>query len=441
MQAAAYATNKAQAHLNFEALEKGSKILEPPVKVVEAFKQKSHDDAVREVNKLAERQICIPLSFSPILLTKFGTKRLGTIEEAEQVFTLVIKQHNIDPATSKSSFVDALFAELMWVYIKRKERQEARIEELATKRPCTRTLTALSAFYEKNGAAQKTIDLHYSWPENFLRDGSSLRYAAYAMKNLNREFQERKAIYEEALKKNPELMKDIYFIVDYIRLSLMADSSSPTEDELQAVEHFFEQNPELYQSDKAVRELIRACFYSNDNERAKKYYTPCLTQAWLSDKTFQRIVVGVAKHSLSDASKIYEAKTGFGKQSNKPHYVLDFHRRLFTSHGTEEYGAAKPHYIVFQLWHLFSSLRQRNFNRNDIIKIELITGKGKKYALKTAVSEFVKRTFGWKCKANKSNSGMLEISGPAINIVRSEIKIPDYIPRENPFKEEKKPTL
>ncbi len=433
VQYSASAKNQAQEDLDFDALEKADKFLEPPDEIVEIFRNKTHNDAVAEINRLSAKGIFMPLAFAPLFLAKMCDERYGEIAAAERIFDLVNEKYEIDPQNDTRQKVNALYAELMWVYIKRNNLVWNKVTSLATERSCAETLTALASFYLKKKRPDLTLELYREWPEAIKPIGSTFRYPAYAMIDLKQSFEERRQIFVSAIEKYPELRGDAYFTADYIRLAMMNDCNSPTSVELEAIEEFFAKNPHLRQQDCTVRELIRACFKASELAKAQHYFTPCLDQTWLSNKTFITIVTETARHALQDAINIYAARIDPFRRvdKNRPCYTLDFHSRVITSHGTEETDSPNLHFVALQIWHLYTEIQK--LDRSVFVKVTLITGKGKSRKLKKSVQAFLKNTFDWNYKDLNPDSGVFVFSDRVSALRNSKVRMPEALTSELPF--------
>ena len=426
--------NQAKSRLRFHLLEGAATADERGLDLtLKVFKKMGHDEAIDKINEYAKRGLFLPLSFMPLALTKFCVVRLGEIGEAERFFSLTLKKYK--GVDSSSPDIQKLYSEFMWVYIGKKQRDTARLLELVGQCPCAKTYTALCSHYNRSKQPLKTIELHQNWPVGIEKEGVSYRYYAYALKDIGEESKVLQAVYEIARLERPELMDDVDFFVDYIKLGKRSSKTDISSDELGVVEALFDEFPQYKTNDKRFRELLRACFDAKRYDKARAYFMPCVDAQWLGKKTRQLIAMRMAEESLLEAINLYgrmlpnHTRVDFAKAS----IVLDFHTNTLSSHGAEEYGAEPLLLVELRLWHLYSTLlKPEHFQKQEKqeVKLSLITGKGKKHDLKTFVEAFVKANFGWDCfkyNESKGNSGVIELRLSVKTLLRMGAKLPERL--------------
>ncbi len=427
--------NQAKGYLNFAALESAKVVNEILDLDCKELKKMSHDETIKKVNELAIRKMFLPLSLVPIVLTKFGSRRLGAIDHAHRFFDLSFKKYNCENNMT-SPDVHKLFSELMWAYIGKdgsEGKYTLKLEGLAQQCPCAETYTALKSHYNKIGHYSKTIELHTN-SSAMQKDAPSYRYYARARKET--EDTKLQEIYREIRKENPALMNDIYFFVDYIKLGLRSDVENSLEQKLADVEILFVEFPNHMKDEKGLRELLSACFDAKCYEKAESYFLPYLDEEWVGKKTRELIIRRTAENSLEEALCLYDKLLPRRTKADIEHarFEINFHADTNSSYGTQKYGPEPLVLIELRLWHLYKTLltlEKSQDNKWQLVNLSLITGKGKDHKLKKQVMGFIKERFGWICtepnNASWSNSGVIQLECSLETLLKKRAQLPKCI--------------
>ncbi|MCE5294993.1 MAG: hypothetical protein LLF94_10345 [Chlamydiales bacterium] len=227
-------------------------------------------------------------------------------------------------------------------------------------------------------------------------------------------------------------------VVDYIKMGIRSSKKPITEMEraeakleLEGVEILFKEFPQFETVDKIARERFSAYFAAREFERAALLYMPCLDANWVTAKTFEVIIMGMAQANLAGAVELYARKFDQNHNPANRKFELNFHKGQVSSHGSQEYGAEKNLLVQVKLWHLFCKIKNlaTNFPR-DTVNICIITGKGKAFRLKNYVLKYLKEHFSWDMKKyNESlhTEGQIRVSTMVKFLMSANKPIPPKI--------------
>ncbi len=221
-------TNQARAVLHFDALRRALPYDEARFKETGdtlaplEFKIKHHDEVMRIINSKARQGIFLPLSFMHYVISKFSNERLGTLNEAIELFELIKQKHSIKVRDITLPETIKLYSEMMWVYLKRKDvtpkNHEERILALYHECPAMETRDALLKYHIILENFETVLKLYEEWPQGIPKGGYTFRYYLDAIKGSSKitSKEDIRKEQDKLIEANPQIMEDVTFFCDFL---------------------------------------------------------------------------------------------------------------------------------------------------------------------------------------------------------------------------------
>lgn len=434
--------NQAKYRLDFAQLEKAKPYNESTFAPIAApltpdsFYEMDHDGVINTINARAWEGTFLPLSYLSQALSKFSGARYGTLSEAKSLFELTKEKHPREVSDKTLPDTIKLYSEMMWLYITRKDvsfnDNEQALLALYAECPAMETRDALLKYYNTKEKYDVTLRLYNEWPAGMKEGGYTLRYYMVAYKttpgaDVRKELR-------RLIDADPKRMEDVTFFVDFLISYFNRLENGYKASELPELLQFFEEYPHYKQVDKTRRELLRAFFDAKDIHSAENCF-----EEWpageMTQQSLEVMINGMAQINLEKALDIFANSAqpnGIFHESitiNNKHIKIDLHNIKQTRVGSQRYGGDKDHLVVVKLWYLYKRLLPK-MDANQWVSIQIVTGKGTEYIMRTFVSKILDNTFKWPFS---TRGGAIEISGKAGQLRQLNVQLPPRIDESTPL--------